>query len=197
MYRQCLCLVIYPWHYSLTGSQNTFVTWAKQNMPRGISKRQLEHLVYTGLQCPSPPSPENGDVTVSSYYPSGIATYNCHYGYRLVGSTPARVCESEETWTGMAPSCQRKYISYVYKIQHWQVTIFYLKIVDCNFFYYVEIRCPPPTQPGNGTVNVTSNTVDGIALFYCLPTHYLDGSDRRVCMESGEWNGTQPQCVGQ
>ncbi len=88
-------------------------------------------------------------------------------------------------------------VSYVYEIQHWQVTIFYLKIVDCNFFNYVEIRCPPPTQPGNGTVNVTSNTVDGIALFYCLPTHYLDGSYRRVCTESGEWNGTQPRCVGQ
>ncbi len=50
-----LCLVIYPWHYSLTGSAVMIMDIRNKsklpllilakNMPRGISKRQLEHLV--------------------------------------------------------------------------------------------------------------------------------------------------------
>lgn len=65
------------------------------------------------------------------------------------------------------------------------------------FFIYTEIQCPSLSQPDNGTMQMTSNTVDGVASFYCLPTHDLEGSNRRVCGENGKWNGIQPECIGQ
>ncbi len=61
----------------------------------------------TGKQCPSLQSPGNGNVDVRTGYLDETGTYSCNYGFRLVGSSSVR-CKSDYTWSGTAPSCQRK-----------------------------------------------------------------------------------------
>ena len=42
--------------------------------------------------------------------PGGVATYTCDSGFTLVGD-PTRICGSDGTWSGMAPTCERKFIT--------------------------------------------------------------------------------------
>jgi len=54
--------------------------------------------------------PTNGgrDITRSPTAPGGfIVTYSCDEGHDLVGNI-TRVCQADGTWTGMAPTCERK-----------------------------------------------------------------------------------------
>ena len=49
-------------------------------------------------------------VTWHSLAPGGVATYTCDPGFSPVGE-PTRICGSDGTWSGMAPTCARKFIT--------------------------------------------------------------------------------------
>ena len=75
------------------------------------STTHLTHAVclhYVAL-CPALPNPTNGMMTWDSLAPGGVATYSCDYGFFLFGD-PTRICGSDGTWSGMAPTCARKLI---------------------------------------------------------------------------------------
>lgn len=57
--------------------------------------------------CPDLPDPTNGAVSVPSYSVGGIASYECNAGYGLDGSQ-SRTCESDQTWSGVQPTCESK-----------------------------------------------------------------------------------------
>ena len=40
--------------------------------------------------------------------PGGVANYTCDPGFILVGDR-TRICGSDGTWSGMAPTCERKF----------------------------------------------------------------------------------------
>ena len=61
-------------------------------------------------ECPELPNPINGIVTWTSLSPGGVATYTCNDGFRLVGIS-TRICGSGGIWSGMAPTCERKFIT--------------------------------------------------------------------------------------
>ena len=42
--------------------------------------------------------------------PGGVATYTCDPGFILVGE-PTRICSSDGTWSGMAPTCECEFIT--------------------------------------------------------------------------------------
>ena len=42
--------------------------------------------------------------------PGGVANYTCDPGFILVGDR-TRICGSDGSWSGMAPTCERKLIS--------------------------------------------------------------------------------------
>ena len=42
--------------------------------------------------------------------PGGVATYTCDSGFTLVGD-PTRICGSDGTWSGMSPTCERKFVT--------------------------------------------------------------------------------------
>ena len=84
-------------------------------------------LHYVAL-CPALPNPDNGMVTWDSLAPGGVATYTCDPGFIDIfpingfgssGSGPSgsgftlrfRICGSDGTWSGMAPTCERKFIA--------------------------------------------------------------------------------------
>ena len=62
------------------------------------------------ILCPALPNPDNGMVTWDSLAPGGVATYTCDPGFVLIGE-PTRNCGSDGTWSGMAPICERKFIT--------------------------------------------------------------------------------------
>ena len=62
----------------------------------------------TAVQCPPIGSPVNGSLLISG---TGVyqdtALYVCEDGLNLVGVSE-RVCQSDGTWSGSAPTCQSK-----------------------------------------------------------------------------------------
>ena len=75
--------------------------------------RQKLHLAYFNavVQCPPLISPTNGGLLISGtgggVYQETV-TYACETGFNLVGMSE-RVCQSNGTWSGSAPTCQSKY----------------------------------------------------------------------------------------
>ena len=62
----------------------------------------------TVVDCGTLSDPANGQVSHPSGTTSGqIATYSCDPGYNLTGES-TRMCQVNRTWSGIAPTCQRK-----------------------------------------------------------------------------------------
>ena len=57
------------------------------------------------LTCPELKDPRDGRVEYGGVTVGSAARYSCDEGYVLVGD-PARVCESDGTWSGEPPRCQ-------------------------------------------------------------------------------------------
>ena len=53
-----------------------------------------------------------------SLAPGGVANYTCDPGFVLVGDH-TRICGSDGTWSGMAPTCARKLILAQYHLHYY------------------------------------------------------------------------------
>jgi len=53
--------------------------------------------------------PENGMVTWTGLTLGDTATYTCDDGFELNGAE-TRTCQSDETWSDVPPTCERKYL---------------------------------------------------------------------------------------
>ena len=58
--------------------------------------------------CPELDDPNNGKVNWTGLSPGDIATYMCDDDFKLNGEA-TRTCQDDGTWSGMAPTCERKY----------------------------------------------------------------------------------------
>lgn len=76
------------------------------------STKEVVAFFFLAAICEEVPSIQNGQVTVSGTRPGAIATYRCNSGFRLIGQR-TRVCEIDGTFSGQAPTCQRK-IAYIH-----------------------------------------------------------------------------------
>ena len=54
--------------------------------------------------CPGLPGPNGGTVFAATLTYGSTATYSCLAGYNLSGA-PTRLCQSDGTWSGAAPTC--------------------------------------------------------------------------------------------
>ncbi len=59
------------------------------------------------VDCRKLADPDHGVVAASATTLGAQAQYRCSDGYDLVGA-PARVCQADGTWSGLAPSCSAK-----------------------------------------------------------------------------------------
>ena len=64
------------------------------------------HSMIAAINCGSPSEPDNGAVTFTSTTFQSQATFTCDSGYSLEGSS-SRTCQSDGTWSGQAPVCNR------------------------------------------------------------------------------------------
>lgn len=62
----------------------------------------------SGVNCGTLDSPDFGQVSWTSTFFNGVATYTCFIGYALVGQRERR-CEESGFWSGQPPQCQGKY----------------------------------------------------------------------------------------
>lgn len=62
--------------------------------------------------------------------------------------------------------------------------------------YYAAIECPSLSNPPNGSVSLNGVTVGSLATYECDPGFILSGNQRRSCLATGRWSGSDPQCVG-
>ena len=91
------------------------------------------------MHCPQPTNP-NGLIICSSgndrnYYYSDTCIFTCNTGYVLTGSSNSMICQSDRTWSGIAPLCRKG-------IQHQTMYVF------SYFNNYLSI-----TFIANGVVN--------------------------------------------
>ena len=61
----------------------------------------------TAIQCEVPRNPLNGRAVYSSVSYNSLISYECNYGYMLIGDSVRR-CERNKQWTGTEPHCKGK-----------------------------------------------------------------------------------------
>ena len=59
------------------------------------------------IQCEVPRNPLNGRAVYSSVSYNSLISYECNYGYMLIGDSVRR-CERNKQWTGTEPHCKGK-----------------------------------------------------------------------------------------
>nr|AZZ09394.1 putative complement factor b/c2-a1 [Ctenopharyngodon idella] len=121
------------------------------------------------VTCPNPRVLENGEVTPykNRYYVNDTTTYSCHSDYKFRGSA-VRVCKPNGKWNGSTPICGR----------------------DSD-------HCPDPGIPPGSSRTGHMFNIDDKVTYRCDSTLTLIGSKERVCQDSGQWSGTEPQCYDQ
>ena len=64
-------------------------------------------IFYVAIQCEVPANPENGRAVYASVSYNSLISYECTYGYMLIGDSVRR-CERNKEWTGTQPHCKGK-----------------------------------------------------------------------------------------
>ena len=60
--------------------------------------------------------------------------------------------------------------------------------------FSVEIHCGSLSPPSNGIMTGNNEVVDSVLIFSCDYGFRLSGSTQRICMDIGDWNGTDVFC---
>ncbi|XP_053397800.1 neurogenic locus notch homolog protein 1-like isoform X1 [Mercenaria mercenaria] len=165
------------------------------------------------LDCGTPPAVANGAVL----YPGGTlvsatATYTCDAGYYISGDTSIE-CQDTGSWTN-EPFC---FIILVDYNGECAVTAQCLTtssscrddgagadrcLCDLTGQHYDSsidtclADCGGLTSPTNGEIQLPAIYSAGqIAVYSCDRGYSLTGPGTRTCLDSGQWNGTAPQCT--
>lgn len=58
----------------------------------------------------------------------------------------------------------------------------------------LAIDCGTLSNPANGTVQLASTTLGSAARYNCNLGFELNGTEVRICLESGKWSDEAPVC---
>ncbi|CAI5790794.1 Hypothetical predicted protein [Podarcis lilfordi] len=109
--------------------------------------------------CKSPPEIENGSHEGGPYNTGREVHYWCDYGYRLEGPS-SLLCQENEEWSHAAPTCH-------------------------------PVTCSRPPNIAEATlvaVHQSEYPVGTVIYYLCNKDFLLDGSNRVVCLENGNWS---------
>ena len=179
---------------------------------------------HNTVMCSNLPAPSNGRVDQRGNQPGDTATYFCNTNYELSGDR-TRICQNDGSWSGSAPTCTRIVCASLPNPSNGQVTFSSGVFVGsratytCNNGYFIDgqstrtcqgdgswtgsapicriIRCGGLSNPSNGQVSITDNTVGGRATYTCNSGYDLVGIEIRFCQNDGSWSGDAPVCEQQ
>ncbi|XP_055722398.1 complement factor B-like isoform X1 [Salvelinus fontinalis] len=118
------------------------------------------------MTCPDPSELRNGEVSpgLLRYVVGDQTTYECHDGYAFAGSA-SRVCQSNGKWSGDTPICD-----------------------------HGSGHCRDPGVPPGAKRNGNMLDIGDRVSYECSLGLMLLGSKERICLEGGDWSGTEPVC---
>lgn len=132
-------------------------TWIPKELPQCVQ--------VTSVQCPKPDNPVNGKAVYTSYAYNSIVSYECKYGYSVVGAATRR-CGADRKWTGKTPTCQE---------------------INCGLPGVLYNGWIENIEAGTG--------MGASIIFRCKDHMKLEGNTSSVCQKDGKWRYPLPQCL--
>ncbi|XP_058446633.1 sushi, von Willebrand factor type A, EGF and pentraxin domain-containing protein 1 isoform X1 [Malaya genurostris] len=147
--------------YELVGKAERYCqadgSWTPKELPTCV--------LVTSVQCPSPENPRNGKAIYTSTSYNSVVSYECRYGYTLVGESSRR-CGADKRWTGALPAC---------------------KEINCGHPGTLYNGWLENIESGTG--------LGASIIFRCHPEMLLVGNTSSVCQIDGRWRYPLPQCL--
>ncbi|KAF6197722.1 hypothetical protein GE061_008688, partial [Apolygus lucorum] len=132
-------------------------TWLPREMPACV--------LVTAVECPVPENPAFGNAVYTSCQYNSVVSYECRYGYTLVGEQTRR-CGPDRKWSGNPPKCQ---------------------VIDCGR--------PPPLYQGWIENLEGGTGLGASIIFRCQEGMTLVGNTSSVCQTNGTWRYPTPRCL--
>ncbi|CAH0717600.1 unnamed protein product, partial [Brenthis ino] len=123
------------------------------------------HLVVTQVQCPPPEAPRHGKAVYTSCAYNSVVSYECKYGYRLVGDATRR-CGADKKWSGTQPVC---------------------KEINCGHPGQLWNGWLENISSGTG--------LGASIIFRCQDGMKMEGNGSAICQSDGTWSHPLPQCL--
>lgn len=121
--------------------------------------------MVTAVQCPPPENPKNGKAIYTSCSYNSVVSYECRYGYTLVGESSRR-CGADRRWSGSLPAC---------------------KEINCGHPGVLYNGWLENIESGTG--------LGASIIFRCHAGMLLEGHTSTVCQIDGRWRYAVPQCL--
>ncbi|KAF5269827.1 hypothetical protein FQR65_LT05873 [Abscondita terminalis] len=159
--------------FELVGRNERFCqadgTWSPKELPTCVLKEifclWFPFTVITAVQCPPPENPRHGKAIYTSCSYNSVVSYECKYGYTLVGETTRR-CGADKKWSGSQPVC---------------------KEINCGHPGRLWNGWLENIEAGTG--------LGASIIFRCHEGMRLDGNSSTVCQIDGKWRYPLPKCL--
>ncbi|CAH2986746.1 unnamed protein product [Chilo suppressalis] len=131
--------------------------WAPKELPTCV--------LVTQVQCPPPEAPRHGKAVYTSCAYNSVVSYECKYGYRLVGDATRR-CGADKKWSGTQPIC---------------------KEINCGHPGQLWNGWLENISSGTG--------LGASIIFRCQDGMKMEGNGSAICQNDGTWSHPLPQCL--
>ncbi|XP_045513614.1 uncharacterized protein LOC123707539 isoform X2 [Pieris brassicae] len=130
--------------------------WAPKELPTCV--------LVTQVQCPPPEAPRHGKAVYTSCAYNSVVSYECKYGYRLVGDATRR-CGADKKWSGTQPLC---------------------KEINCGHPGQLWNGWLENISSGTG--------LGASIIFRCQDGMRMEGNGSAICQSDGTWSHPLPMC---
>ncbi|CAB3232406.1 unnamed protein product [Arctia plantaginis] len=131
--------------------------WAPKELPTCV--------LVTQVQCPPPEAPRHGKAVYTSCAYNSVVSYECKYGYRLVGDATRR-CGADKKWSGLQPMC---------------------KEINCGHPGQLWNGWLENISSGTG--------LGASIIFRCQDGMKMEGNGSAICQSDGSWSHPLPMCL--
>ncbi|KAI8119427.1 Locomotion-related protein Hikaru genki [Lucilia cuprina] len=132
-------------------------SWTPKELPTCV--------LVTSVVCPTPENPKNGKATYTTLAYNSVVSYECRYGYTLMGESSSR-CGADRKWSGTLPIC---------------------KEINCGHPGNLYNGWIENIDAGTG--------LGASIIFRCQPDMLMHGHASSVCQIDGRWRNSLPECL--
>uniref|UniRef100_A0A1B6DCY4 Sushi, von Willebrand factor type A, EGF and pentraxin domain-containing protein 1 n=2 Tax=Clastoptera arizonana TaxID=38151 RepID=A0A1B6DCY4_9HEMI len=132
-------------------------SWFPKDLPSCV--------LVTAVQCTLPENPPHGKAIFTSCSYNSVVSYECDYGYTLLGDATRR-CSADKKWSGVMPKCQE---------------------INCGHPGVLFNGWLENIEAGTG--------LGASIIFRCHDGMKLEGNTSSVCQSDGHWRYPLPLCL--